>query len=156
MKEIKLTQGRFALIDDEDYELIAKHKWYAVNYHDHYYAVMEIKGKQIKMHRLILNAPNNTDIDHIDGDGLNNQKSNLRLCTASQNAMNAKKCVDGKSKYKGVWICKEGKKIRIRAGIRINFKLINLGSFNTETQAAKAYDEAAKIHFGEFANLNFR
>ena len=81
MKKIKLTQGKIAFVDDDDYNLIIKYKWYAVNYHDYYYAVTEIKGTQIKMHRLILNAPDNIDIDHIDHDGLNNQRLNLRFVT---------------------------------------------------------------------------
>jgi len=156
MEEIILTQNKVALIDDEDYDLIKKYKWCTSNYHGHYYAATEVNNRTIKMHRLILNVPEYLDVDHIDNNGLNNQKSNIRICTASQNAMNTKKHSDARSKYKGVWICKDGKTFRIRAGIRVNNKLINLGTFKNEEQAARAYDDAAIKYFGEFANINFK
>ena len=88
-----------------------------------------------------------------DGDGLNNQKANLRICTRSQNKMNGKSYKNSSSKYKGIWWVKKNKKWRVR--IRLNNKTIHLGYFKDETEAAKAYDSKAKELFGEFARLNF-
>lgn len=154
MKIIELTQGRLALVDDEDYDFLMQWRWYAANYHNYYYAVTEKKGIQMKMHRLILNPPPHLKIDHKDNNGLNNQRSNLRLCTSSQNSMNTKKCIDGRSRYKGVWLVNEQGKARIRAAIRVNGILISLGSHKTEIEAAMAYNNAASLFFGPFAKLN--
>ena len=156
MKLIPLTQGLFSQVDDEDFDLLNKHKWQAVNYHGYYYAVCKIKNKQVKMHRFILNINDNSITDHIDHNGLNNQKVNIRVCNHRQNAMNNKKHTDGKSQFKGVWLCKGRNKTRIRGGIRVNGDLINLGSFDSEIKAALTYDQAAKFYFGEYAKLNFK
>jgi hypothetical protein len=147
MKIIKLTQGQFSQVDDEDYEFLNQFKWQAYKAPNTYYAMRESKGKTIRMHRIIMKTPSNLMVDHIDHNGLNNQKINLRNCNASQNQCNKKPI--GSSIYLGVNIC-------IRATIRINNKNVNLGSFKTEIEAAKAYDKAAKENFGEFANLNFK
>lgn len=154
MKEIKLTQNKVAIIDDKDYDLISQFKWCAVNYHGCFYASTEKYGKTILMHRLILDVQKGTMIDHIDHDGLNNCRNNIRICTPCQNARNSSKSRFKKSKYKGVWFDESDGKKRIRSGIRINGKLINLGSFKSEHDAGLAYDEAAKKYFGEFANIN--
>ncbi|NLH45016.1 MAG: Fis family transcriptional regulator [Acholeplasmataceae bacterium] len=156
MKEIILTQNKTALVDDDDFDLLIQFRWWAVNEHNHFYASTEINGKQIKMHRFLLNPSIGQKVDHVDGNGLNNQRNNIRICNTSQNAMNSKKCADGRSKYKGVWIVNKGKKKRIRAALRLNGVLISLGSFKDELTAAKAYDKAALKYFGEFANLNFK
>ena len=104
------------------------------------------------MHRFILNAPKGQYVDHRDRNGLNNQKRNLRFCTQSQNMMNLKSST-GTSKYKGVsWNIKYK---RWQSHIRLNYKLKNLGSYNSEIEAALAYDHAARELFGEFARLNF-
>src|ERR1044071_1696611 len=84
MKLIPLTQSKFALVDDSDFERIRQYKWY---YNDGY-AITYHKGKRIRMHRLIMNAPDGVDVDHRDTNKLNNQKSNLRLCTTTQNNRN--------------------------------------------------------------------
>ncbi len=93
-------------------------------------------------------------IDHIDGNGLNNQKSNLRWCTYSENAMNAHKNRNGSSNYKGVDLQRKTKLWRCR--IKINYIEIHGGYFRNEIDAAKKYDEMAIKYFGEFAKLNFK
>jgi len=151
MKEIKLTQGFVTQVDDEDYEYLNQWKWCTQKDRNNYYAVRSIKKKLKKMSRIIINAPDGMQVDHIDHNGLNNQKYNLRICTNSQNCMNRRPY--GKSKYLGVVIDK-GKYIRAR--IKVNGKLINLGTFETEENAAKIRDEASIKYFGEFANLNLK
>lgn len=94
MKEIKLTQGKVVLVDDEDYEYLNQFKWYALKNHRTYYAQRVIQNNYIKrtlkMHRVIMDTPCGLEVDHIDGDGLNNQKCNLRNCTFAENRKNRK------------------------------------------------------------------
>jgi hypothetical protein len=151
MKEIKLTQNKVALIDDEDYEYLNQFKWYANKVRNTFYAKRGRNKTAQQMHRIIMNPPTNMQIDHKDHNGLNNQKFNLRLCTNSQNRMNS--IPYGKSKYLGVSIFRG--KIP-RAQIKVNNKIIYLGQFKTEEAAAREYDEMAKIYHKEFANLNFK
>jgi hypothetical protein len=105
------------------------------------------------MHRVIMNAPSGMLVDHRDGNGLNNQKSNLRICNRKQNQQNRPMNSNNKSGYKGV--CWNKRSNKWRSGIRVDNKDIFLGSFFCLVKAAKAYDEAAKKYFGEFAYLNF-
>jgi hypothetical protein len=164
MKEIKLTQNQTALVDDEDYNKVKVIKWFAVKCKNTYYAKGHLysKGedKTICLHRIIMNTPDDMEVDHKDHNGLNCQKNNLRNCTHRQNGMNGTS--RGKSKYLGVYLMKgetyKNKTYRdtIAAKIGVKGKNIYLGAFKTEEAAALAYDEAAKIHYGEFANLNFK
>lgn len=150
-KQIELTQGKVAIIDDEDFNLVSKYKWYF----DHGYARSSPAFKtRIYMHRLIMVVPVNKVIDHINGNTLDNRKSNLRICSQRENASNvdASRANKRLSKYKGVTIGTNKKKWV--ASITVNYKSIYLGSFDTEEQAALAYNEAAKEHYGEFAQLN--
>lgn len=157
MKEIKLSQGFVTQVDDEDYDYLNQWKWYAKNGGVTYYAARKLHYKPyMLMHRVILNTPPNLQVDHIDHNGLNNQKSNLRNCTQSQNNMNSRTFKKKASKYRGVSCPKIGNRYYIYSHITINNKTIHLGSFKTEIEAAIAYDKKAKELFGEFANLNFK
>lgn len=144
MQRIALSQGRFALVDDEDYEWLNQWKWCAARSSktDHYYAQRSVyqNGKQtlIKMHRFIMNPPANLFIDHIDGDGLNNQRSNLRIVNMRQNMQNQRiKIRQRSSRYVGVYYEKHKK--RWRAQIEIDHQNVHLGSYATEEEAYAAY-----------------
>jgi hypothetical protein len=150
---IPLTQGKFAIVDAEDYEKLNRYKWHAIRQANTFYAVRRQGNKKIRMHRVITNAPKGLDCDHIDHNGLNNRKKNLRLCTRLQNSRNQRARKGGTSKYKGVYWHKDQKKWH--AGISSCGKSYFLGSFDNEVDAAKAYDKKAKVLFGQFACLNF-
>ncbi len=156
LKKIKLTQGKFAKVDDDDFERVNQWKW---SYHDGYadrnsqYDVFG-KRKTIKMHRVIMNTPDGMETDHRDRDGLNNQKNNLRICTEIQNRRSRGRDIDNTSGYKGVTWRKSNRKWVAR--IAVNRVPIHLGSFSTSKDAALAYDRAAKKYYGEFAYPNFQ
>lgn len=154
MKKIKLTRNKFALVDDVDFNFINSQKWQCSSLG---YATTHEKGKshttrkRIWMHRLIVNAPLNKQVDHINRNKLDNRKTNLRLATESQNKSNRTVQRNNiNSGLKGVY--PNGNKWRAR--IQINKVKINLGSFWTKEEAALAYNRAAKIYFGKFARLN--
>ncbi len=161
MKQIKLTRGRFALVDDEDYEKLMKFSW-AFNPEGLGYAVR--KGNQrrgeprtIQMHREILDMvcdkTKNKIIDHINGNGLDNRKSNLRFANTQKNAFNRKKPTgDFTSKYKGV--LKRKNKPGWIARIKFNDRHIELGTYEYEELAAAVYNFASRIMFGEFRREN--
>lgn len=153
MKKIPLTQGKFALIDDEDFDKINQYKWHLFNNHDR--GLYARSSGKILMHRMILDLIDpKIKIDHINHDGLDNTRLNLRICTDSQNQQNRNKpkkiCT---SKYKNVSWKKQNNKWQ--SYINFNKKRIFLGYFSKEMEAAKAYDNAAKELFGKFARLNF-
>jgi hypothetical protein len=151
MKRIPLTRGQYALVDDADYDYLMQWKWHILVGSSTYYAK---RCSAIRMHRVILDAPKDQHVDHRDGNGLNNQRYNLRLCTRAQNAQNRKLRRDSKSGFKGVrWVPGRNK---WRADIKVKGKSIYLGYFTCVVKAAKAYDEAAIKYFGEFAWLNFK
>lgn len=158
MKEIKLTQGQVALVDDEDFEYLSKFKWHTQKTKYSFYAsrTFLLNNKKVAewMHRVIMKTPDNSICDHIDHNGLNNQKKNLRNCTRSENAMN--KIPTGKIKYLGVSYCTLHGRIYIKPQIRVNGEVISLRCCDTEEQAARRYDAAALFFHGEFANLNFK
>lgn len=160
MKKIKLTQNQYALVDEEDFDFINQFRWQAIykpnsNYFIATKADKRINGKQrhTYMHRLIMNAPTGLDIDHINHDGLDNRKCNLRLCTKKENRMNIKK-KESRWGYKGIDF-RDSNKNKWIAQIKFNKKSIYIGCYPDKISAAKAYDEKAKELFGEFAHLNF-
>lgn len=152
MKEIGLTRGKVTFVDDEDYENLCRWKWHIVIGNGGVArAATKINGRQTLMHRYLLNVTDkNILVDHKDRDSLNNQKSNLRKSTISQNSANRTKVRNSTSKYLGVYL----DKTKWRSSLKKNQKTIHLGTYFSETDAAKAYNEAAIIHHGEFANLN--
>ncbi len=158
MKRIPLTQGKVALIDDEDYAIVNLFKWFAHKRRYTFYATTTItigsKRTTLLMHRLIMSLKSNEQGDHKDHNGLNNQKSNLRLCTHSQNQWNQQTRTNTTSKYKGIFWKKSCNKWC--AQIHFNDKVFHLGVFKNEKKAAKAYDEKALELFGEFACLNLK
>lgn len=158
MKKISLTQGKFALVDDQDYDFFNRVKWYAVKSTNTWYAKRAItlpfrKYKWIYMYNCIFPLTHPFEVDHIDGNGLNNQRDNLRICTPSENRINQPKRVKGTSIFKGVSWCERDQKWTVR--LRIDGRSKNLGNFDDEQLAAKTYDQFAKKTFGEFARLNF-
>ena len=156
MREVPLTNGMVALVDDEDYARVSAHRW-AYNPKGRGYAQCRIGGrrnpKYVQMHRCILDAPVGFQVDHINGNGLDNRRSNLRLASRSQNQQNTLAKTGGTSKYKGVHF--DNEKQRFRARIRKGGVEIRLGRHSTEEEAALAYDAAARKVFGRFARLNF-
>lgn len=158
MKKIPLTQGHFALVDDDNYDELAKYKWHVFRAPaDKRYAVRGIwdgeKVRAIRMHRQILGAKPGQLVDHKDHDGLNNQRSNIRLCTSQQNTRYRRPVSGCSSEFKGVSWNKASRKWS--AGIKIKGRLKSLGRFNREYCAAIAYDIAARKYFGDFAYTNF-
>ena len=152
MKLILLTQGKSAQVDDEDFEWLSQWKWY----YDEGYAVRNSSGGHgrrslIQMHRVICNPPDKKEVDHIDRCSINNQRSNLRVCTKTENAWNTGSQKNNTSGYKGVcW-----NKGRWQASIRVNGSRIHLGRFDDVKEAANSYDSAAIKYHGEFARINF-
>lgn len=168
MIEIPLSQGKVALIDDEDRAIIEDHIWHAacprkgVRTEDIYYAATNIKkpdGKKtiLRMHRLLIDSPPGMEIDHINGDGLDNRRENLRVCTPSQNQGSRRLQSGCASEFKGVVRNKKAKKWQV--GLQFQLDGIKhyryLGCFENEIDAATAYDKAARKHYGDYALLNF-
>jgi hypothetical protein len=152
-KLIPLTRGKFAIVDAEDFESLNRYKWHAQTGGRTFYAATRHEGKTFSMHRLITNAPKGLVVDHINHNGMDNRKHNLRICTHAENCRNRRFSRRGSSKYKGV--SKEKKRKLFLACIRCKGKYYYLGRFKSEIVAAKAYDKKAKELFGEFAYLNF-
>ena len=157
MKEIQLTQGKVALVDDEDFHYLNQWNWAASKGKNYVWYAARKEGRQrINMHRQITNFPKNQIIDHRDRNGLNNQKSNLRICTIQQNNCNRRSAKNSTSKYLGVCTLTHRGTFYYQAGITYNKKKKLLYRGKSELKAAWLYDEAAiKLH-GEFANLNFK
>ena len=148
-KFIRLTKGRTAIVDDTDYKTLSKYKWHALVTKHTSYAKRNSKNREaILMHRQILGPPKGIQVDHINHNGLDNRRSNLRLATHGQNL--ARKRGIPKSGYKGVDFS-QGK---WRARIRKNRTQMFLGHFGSAEEAGKAYDLAAMKLHGKFAKTN--
>ncbi len=155
MKTLQLSQGQVALVDDEDFEALAKFKWHAGWYPSSktYYAKRNVKldgGRKTTalMHRELMGAAQGQEVDHINHNGLDNRRENVRLCIRTQNNGNMRKRTGCSSQYKGVVWCKNHELWMVR----VKRKLV--GYFVAENEAAQAYNRVAREKFGEFALLN--
>ena len=149
---IPLLQGKVALVDDADYERLVVYSWHAASVQKGtWYAARKFRyGRKVRteyMHDLLMGC---IKIDHQNGNGLDNQRRNLRPATSAQNAQNRRKRCNARGHFKGVTLRKSGK---WEAGIKIGGRNLYLGTFDAEEQAAAAYRAAAKSAFGEFARF---
>ncbi len=153
-REILLTKGMVTIVDAADYEWLSSFNWQANKAYLGFYAMRKVwVGKtstNVLMHRFIMGAESGQEIDHVNGNRLDNRRSNLRFATREQNARNRKTPSNNKSGYKGVRL----ERRKWRARIQFDGKQISLGNFETPEEAAYAYNEAAKRYYGEFARLN--
>ena len=148
---IPLTRGKFALVDKSDWEWLKEQRW---SYTTDGYAAGRITTKDRSMsymHRVIMDAPSDKMVDHINGDKLDNRRQNLRLCSLPENTAN-QRGRPGTSRYKGVQQNRAG---NWQVRIQVHRKQIQLGTYQDEIEAAKVYDTAAREYFGEFARCNF-
>ncbi len=155
-KEIYLTRGKVALVDDDDYENLNRFKWCAASIRSGKYYIAErriSKTKCVLMHRVIMECPDSMCVDHINHDTLDNRKENLRVCTNWENKMNQKLQENNTSGYKNVSLFKRGPKWRAR--IKYKSKELHIGCFKSKIEAALAHDEYASKLYGNFALLNF-
>lgn len=152
---IPLTRGKFAIVDPEDFEKLSQYKWQAYRAGRTFYAKhakwVNGKTKTVSLHREIMQPSKDLMVDHINHNGLDNRRANLRLASPLQNSWNSRR---GYKKYKCVYYNKINKKWYVR--FRKDKGIIQTGYFDSEIEAAKAYDEAIKKHRGEFAVLNFK
>lgn len=154
--KMRLTQGKVALLNESDLPKVSPYRWCAHYERGRWYAITTItigpyETKGLRMHRLIMDAPDGMDVDHINRNGLDNRRENMRLATRSQNLANCRRR-KSKRQYKGVYSPKHTRKWRAR--IRVQGRTIHLGYFDTEAAAARAYNCAAREHFGKFARAN--
>lgn len=149
---VALPDGRFALCDMEDLHYLTRFRWTVGSpASGQHYPVTQIGNVKVPMHRLVVGYVGKLkQVDHINRNGFDNRKSNLRICSLSENLKN-RDAKRGRSRFKGVWPTESG---RWRAHIKVEGRRISLGTFDTEEQAAAAYDTAAKEHHGKFAATN--
>jgi hypothetical protein len=155
---IHMPNGMSAIVDDEDYDRLSGYSWYAntdrrrrVTYA--YRKAGGRRGRSVAMHREVAQPPPGLEVDHINGNGLDNRRSNLRLVTRQQNSMNRGLNRNNTTGYKGV-TRPMGSRSYI-ASVKFNYRRIYLGSFPTAESAARAYDAAARRYHGEHAYTNF-
>ncbi len=158
MMALGLDNGYCALVDEQDAVQLSWMRWHTRNKSGQLYAYARVPGTGdpgviVGMHRFLMDAGQRKEVDHINGNGLDNRRSNLRLCNRQQNSFNRGAHRGHSSKYKGVSFRKGI--ARFRATISLNNRKIHLGHFVIEEDAARAYDKAALELHGEFARLNF-
>jgi hypothetical protein len=153
-KYIQLKHGT-AIIDEQDFDRISQYKWYSFDNDgtgSRCYAICKIRGKTVYMHRMVMGAQDGEYVDHIDGNGLNNSRSNLRFATLSQNNMNQRMRPDNTSGHKGISWCPDREKYQVY--VNIDRKRKSLGRYRTLEEAIYVRDQAVKEHYGEFAREN--
>jgi hypothetical protein len=158
MKEIPLTHGQVAMVDDADYDWLMQWDWkaqYANNTHGWYAVRYDCSLGEcavVRMHRVILGAKKSEFVDHIHHNGLDNRRTEIRLCTFNQNGHNRRMYLNNTTGFKGVSYEKQRDKYRAR--LQVNGKMVSIGRYLTPELAAAAYDAAAIKYFGEFALTN--
>ncbi len=153
IRYIPLTRGYFAIVDAADYDWLSQYKWTAIVCGNSVYPVRNDHGHSVLMHRQIMQPAPGEVVDHIDGNGLNQRRANMRCCSQGQNLLNRKAWTAKKSKYKGVRWSKRSRKWI--AEITLHGKRQWLGTFEKEEDAARAYDRRARELFGQYARPNF-
>ncbi len=153
VRYIPLTRGKVAIVDADDYPSLIRYKWHMIRNKRIFYASGKMNKRNMPMHRFIMDPPKGMVVDHINHNGLDNRRSNLRVCTLAQNIRNSRPYKEKKGKYKGVTFIKASK--RFRASIKYHGKRTVIGTFDDEIDAARAYDGKAKELFKEYAYLNF-
>jgi hypothetical protein len=155
MMKIRLSNGMYTKVDDDQCAALKQIRWYSRRHSTtgKWYATNHEKGRSVQMHRFILKAPDGMHVDHINGNGLDNRRSNLRLATSAQNAQNRDRFWNNTTGYKGV--SRQKGRRKFRAQIYANRKAIYLGWYDTAQEAARAYDKAVPIYHGEFGCTNF-
>lgn len=154
MKEIRLTQDQVTLVDDEDYEWLSKHKWYAQWGRYTYRAYRMKENRAVSMSVVIMQPPQGMEVDHVNGVTLDNRRINLRIATSSQNKMNRGGNHKSTSRFKGVsyYTDRDSWVAQIKPpGAKCKY----LGAFSNEEEAARAYDTVARELYGKYAFLNF-
>lgn len=153
--DLRLSNSdRVMLLDDEDARLIGNRSvWAHRSSGNVTYAFTSIGGRNVPIHRLIMQPETGFEVDHANGDGLDNRRANLRVCPRRLNAANRGPNKANTSGFKGV--CFDRSRGKYLAGLNVNYRRINLGRFDTAEEAARAYDAAATKAWGEFAHLNF-
>lgn len=153
---LELNNGGEVILDRNDYERIKDFNWFRSSHKTVSYAVVCLKTERgwrsVRMHRYITNCPSTQEVDHINNNGLDNRRCNLRVCDPTDNCKNRRLRSDNTSAYKGVHQRYNG---RWQARIVLDGKRISLGHFASALEAAKAYNQAAICHYGEYASTNF-